>query len=208
MASDARCTGRLSRPQTLFGRLEHLLIVRRIPISIAVFATFFALDVFLFRVRPHDLLNWSDPFTLTGMLLLAAGLFVRSWAAGTIHKNKQLTTTGPYGMVRNPLYVGSFLMMFGFFALIGEVYASGLLLALFGVMYWLKVRQEEEYLSRKHAALWPQYRAQVPRFVPRRVVLPRLADWSLSQWLHNHEFEAPVGSLLALGLLQAWRMWT
>ena len=188
-------------------KLERFLTGRRIPISIVVFSTFVLLNVFLFHVRPRDLLNWTDPFTVVGEVLVLIGIAIRAWAAGTIHKSTQLTTTGPYGLVRNPLYVGSFLMIFGFFTLIGEAYASWLLIALLVVMYWLKVRQEEGFLARKHPQLWPQYRAAVPRFVPRRLMIPSLRDWSLGQWLRNHEFEAPLASLFALAALQAWHIW-
>ena len=42
--------------------------------------------------------------------MAAVGLWIRGWSAGTIHKDEELTTTGPYAFARNPLYVGSFLI--------------------------------------------------------------------------------------------------
>ena len=36
------------------------------------------------------------------------------WAAGTIRKNRVLTTHGPYAFTRNPLYFGSFIIGIGF----------------------------------------------------------------------------------------------
>ena len=48
-----------------------------------------------------------------GVTLSALGLVVRAWAAGTIHKDRVLTTGGPYSYTRNPLYLGSLFLGFG-----------------------------------------------------------------------------------------------
>ena len=34
--------------------------------------------------------------------------------------------------------------------------------------------------------------------MPRRIVLPRLADWSLAQWLKNSEYQAWLGAAVGL----------
>jgi len=43
---------------------------------------------------------------LGGMIGLL-GLVIRAYAAGFLHKQEILTTTGPYAYTRNPLYFGS-----------------------------------------------------------------------------------------------------
>jgi len=43
----------------------------------------------------------------------AIGLWVRARAAGHLHKQEILTVTGPYAFTRNPLYLGSFILMIG-----------------------------------------------------------------------------------------------
>ena len=107
---------------TWFGWLSYFLTKRRITISIVVFATLLALDLFVFHVRPRNLLNYRDPWVVVGVSLVVLGVAIRSWAAGTLHKMKELTRSGPYAMVRNPLYVGSFFMMFGFCAIIADAH--------------------------------------------------------------------------------------
>ena len=139
-----------------------------------------------------------------GVSLIALGLAIRAWAAGTLHKDRQLTTTGPYRMVRNPLYVGSFLMMFGFCVLIHDSVMIWILLGPVAMMYWLNVRKEERYLARIYGDAWTNFAASVPRFFPRRLVIPKFSEWSPAQWRHNREYEAALGSLLALGLLRLW----
>ena len=47
---------------------------------------------------------------LLGTPLSVLGLLVRGWAAGSIDKDQELTTSGPYAYLRNPLYLGTFLI--------------------------------------------------------------------------------------------------
>ena len=207
MASDVGQANGLEHRRPVVSTIERFITTYRIRISIAVFASVLALDVLVFGVRPRDVLDWSDPMVVGGELLILLGLAIRSWAAGTIHKNTSLTTTGPYGMVRNPLYVGTFLLMLGFLALIGSWPTLCVLYVALTVLYWFKVRQEERSLSRLHPQQWPLYRRATPRFFPRRFIAPSAAEWSFSQWVHNREFDAPLASLIALSAVFAWHYW-
>ena len=63
----------------------------RVPLGFAVAA------VFLTFARPsRETLAWS-------LLLVIPGLWLRSYAAGYVKKNAELTRTGPYAYTRNPL---------------------------------------------------------------------------------------------------------
>jgi protein-S-isoprenylcysteine O-methyltransferase Ste14 len=152
-------------------------------------------------------LHPADPLVALGLALLLGGLCIRSWAAGTLHKNRQLTTTGPYSLVRNPLYAGSFLMMAAFCLLLNDPQTLWVVIGPVAFMYWLAVRYEEQTMARMFPADWPAYRASVPAFIPRRLV-PTGAGWSLVQWRKNREFQAWAGSLVALAGLAVWRLWT
>ena len=50
---------------------------------------------------------------LIGGLIGLLGLAVRAYAAGYLHKQEILTTTGPYAYTRNPLYFGSSFLALG-----------------------------------------------------------------------------------------------
>jgi Putative protein-S-isoprenylcysteine methyltransferase len=76
-----------------------------------------------------------------------AGLLIRFWAAGYIKKIRVLTTVGPYAYVRNPLYVGNFLMGLGFCLFIDAPYLSLLYSGLFIVFYAGTVKKEESVLT-------------------------------------------------------------
>jgi protein-S-isoprenylcysteine O-methyltransferase Ste14 len=197
-------TGARRRP---ISPLVRMLVDRRVPISVALFATLICLDVLVFHSRPRDLFNLADPLVVPGLLLIVAGLLVRSWAAGTLRKRQQLATTGPYAWVRNPLYAGSFLMMIGFGLLVQDALALWIVVGPIAWLYWQAVQCEERNLNRLFPEQWPPYAASVPRFFPRRLMLPRTIDWSLAQWLRNSEYQAWGGSLLALAGIKLWQMW-
>jgi len=187
--------------------LVRMLVDRRVPISVALFATVVGLDALVFHSQPRDLFNFADPLVVPALLLIVAGLAVRSWAAGTLRKRQQLATTGPYAWVRNPLYAGSFLMMVGFAALMQNALTLWIVVGPIAWLYWQAVQCEERHLNRLFPETWPQYAAHVPRFVPRRLKLPLFADWSPAQWLRNSEYQACIGSALALAGIQLWQAW-
>jgi len=46
------------------------------------------------------------------------------WSYGTLKRTRELQTTGPYGLARNPVYAGAILASIGFFILAGAGLAS------------------------------------------------------------------------------------
>src|ERR1700753_3769049 len=84
------------------GRGERLIRRVRVPLGF-VFAA-----VFLWRARP-SLLSLA-----LSLILVIPGLWLRGYAAGYVKKNSELTQTGPYAYTRNPLYLGSMGIAFGF----------------------------------------------------------------------------------------------
>lgn len=158
----------------------------------------------LWKTRPCDLLNPFDPSSVGGQLLILLGVCIRSWAAGTIHKSQTLTTSGPYAFVRNPLYIGSFLMMFGFALLLRDWIAMWIIVGPLLAMYLNKVRQEETFLARIFPDSWPAYIEQTPRFVPSRLSRPSFADFSWRQWAVNNEYQVLFASTIGLFAIWCW----
>ncbi len=183
--------------------LSYFLIRRRIILSSALFAAMVVANITL-GVKPHDPFDVHDPLSMTGVTLVVAGLALRSWAVGILKKDAELATQGPYRLIRNPLYVGSFLMMFGFCALVGNAFNLLVLLGPIVAIYSVKVRQEERFLAALFAADWPAYQRSTPRFVPRLGRANLASDWRLSQWLHAREFQAVGASLLAVVAIAFW----
>jgi protein-S-isoprenylcysteine O-methyltransferase Ste14 len=203
----------VSRPTTLdasaastwFEPIKLFLIRRRILLSGILFALLIGQDV-AFGPKPHDLANVRDPLSVAGVLMVLSGLALRSWAAGILRKDKELTVTGPYRLIRNPLYVGSFLMMFGFCALIGDVSNVFLMAGPLVVLYVIKVRQEERLLARLFPEQWIEYSRTTPRFFPRLAAADLSSQWRLAQWLHSREFQAVGATALALVAIKVWQV--
>ena len=101
--------------ESLWQRFVAMVLHRRVRITAFVFIALLLEDV-ITRTAPHDLANFHDYRVLLGLGLVFSGLALRSWAAGTLHKRTQLATSGPYALVRHPLYIGSLFMMLGFCA--------------------------------------------------------------------------------------------
>ena len=125
----------------------------------------------LFVVEPYDMGETTYHFwtEMTGYAAIMLAIGVRLWCTLYIgsRKSRRLVATGPYSVVRNPLYVGSFLGAVGVglqtgmltFALLG-----GAVTAL--VFAWV-VRREEAHLAGLFGADYARYCARTPRFVPR-----------------------------------------
>ena len=188
-----------TRPQEWCARL----VKRRVHITFIVAATL-VVGSLVAGVRPHDLTNVYDVQSWAGGLLVIAGLAIRSWAAGTLHKHAEVTTVGPYALVRHPLYVGSMLMIIGFCILIGAGRFVWLIVAMLALLFLAAVNHEERTLAEKFGAAWTTYAAATPRFIPRRLTI-RNSFWSLQQWRRNREYQAAAATALGLLGLQLWQ---
>ncbi len=182
---------------TRFDAIVAFIVRRRVALSIVLVGGLVIEDL-VTGVVPRDLLNVTDFKALAGLACVLGGLALRSWAAGFLIKNSELTTTGPYALVRNPLYLGSFMMVAGFCLLINDPENIWILSVALALIYVPKVRSEERLLANVYPDQWPLYAARTPRFFPRTLALPRLAGWRLSQWRRSREYNAVLASTAAL----------
>ncbi|MCX6622076.1 MAG: isoprenylcysteine carboxylmethyltransferase family protein [Acidobacteria bacterium] len=138
-----------------------------------------------------------------GLPLSIAGLLLRGWAAGHLAKNRSLATSGPYGHLRNPLYLGTLTVAAGLVIAAQRWLLAGIFGAVFLFIYLPVIELEEQHLRR----LFPEYAKYAER-VP--ALLPCLGfrggagrfHWSL--YRKNQEFQALAG-LLAGAAYLAWR---
>ena len=106
-----------------------------------------------------------------GTMLVAAGFCVRVWAQRYIHWHVTgpgiLATSGPYALVRNPLYVGNLLLVTGATVLSELVWMIPLMAAWWMAVHSITVRSEESRCTEKFGEPYRQYMAAVPRWFPR-----------------------------------------
>ena len=131
-------------------------VARRIRVPTGfLFAAFY-----LWRARP------SVPSLAWSLLLVAPGLLLRAYASGYVKKNAELTVTGPYAYTRNPLYLGSVLMAFGFAAASRSWWITVLLALLFTIIYVPTIYSEEQFLRATFPAFEATLNASPPAAPP------------------------------------------
>ena len=131
-------------------------IARRIRVPLGfVFAA-----LYLWLARP------TPTFMALSLILVIPGIWLRAYASGYVKKNTELTMTGPYAFTRNPLYLGSMLIAFGFALASRSIWIALALAVLFAVIYVPVIRSEEAFLRSKFNE-FDDYAARVPRLLPR-----------------------------------------
>ncbi len=117
----------------------------------------------------------GNVWPIAGLVLQFAGLLFAVWARRHLGRNwsgrisikvdHELIRTGPYRLIRHPIYTG-FLGMFAASVLVsGELHALvGLALGVFA--YWRKLRLEEENLAAVFGPAWNEYRSSTWALVP------------------------------------------
>jgi protein-S-isoprenylcysteine O-methyltransferase Ste14 len=185
-----------------FDRCRRFFVRRRVPITLIVATTLITEDVLDWEL-PHSVFNVRDAWTLAGLGLITAGLLLRTWAAGILQKNETLATSGPYAITRNPLYLGSFMMMFGFCALIGDLDNFAFMAILIAIVYLPGIRSEQRRLHERFGAAWQTYCSRTPMLVPHKLWFS-VTGWSKHQWLKNHEQRAVFGTAIGLLAMALW----
>ncbi len=136
------------------------------------------------------------------LALVAPGLWLRGYASGYVKKNAELATVGPYAHTRNPLYLGSMLIAFGFAAAAANWAILAALAALFAAIYIPTIQSEEAYL-RQNFAGFEAYARAVPRLWPRLTAATQEAgagadaerggfSWAL--YRKHREYNALIGA--------------
>jgi hypothetical protein len=142
------------------------------------------------------------------LLLVLPGIWLRGYAAGYVKKNAELTMTGPYAYTRNPLYLGSVLIAFGFAGASKSIVIVLLLAVLFAVIYIPVIRSEEAFL-RSQFADFDAYAVRVPRLVPRLRAV-RISDsgpgmergsFSFPLYCKHREYNALMGATAIYAVL-------
>jgi len=126
-----------------------LLFQQMFPDSIVVsiagtIITIFALG-FAIWARPHLGTNWSGQ--------------------PIIRMDHKLIRTGPYKIVRNPIYTGILIEFVGTAIVIGKFWAIIAILILF-IAFFMKIRMEEKFLLEEFGEAYLKYKKEVKSLIP------------------------------------------
>lgn len=154
---------------------------------------------------------YSWKLFVLGLALALTGELIRLWSSGYLKKDKTLAATGPYRVVRNPLYVGSFLMSLGFatvcinFSYPYRTAALFLVILLgFKFVYSLQVKAEEKHLEKLFGEDYRQYKTRVNKYFPALKHLPKAlkeGNFSFAQVKKNKELTTVYGFIVVAGIL-------
>jgi hypothetical protein len=110
--------------------------------------------------------QWVD---LAGLAMVLLGLGVRvvarEWKVS--HANGALVTSGPYALVRHPMYLGSLVAGMGVFIILGNLALTALFTLLFIGCHALVARREEAGLRQEYGAQFDAYVGRTPGWLPR-----------------------------------------
>lgn len=158
---------------------RHLLSILLLPFVVVVVVPAWVLS----SLTDRDMRWTATPLVHTGhivgALLLLAGLGLVTWCIvlfarvgrGTLapwDPTRRLVTVGPYQHVRNPMISGVAAMLLGLTLVSGSALLAGWWAVFIAVNHVYFLTMEEPGLERRFGVAYREYKAKVPRWVPRK----------------------------------------
>lgn len=162
----------------------------------------------------------STPLTVVAVVTSLVGLGIRLYTIG--YKNKgtsgrntkqqvaeALNTKGIYSLVRNPLYLGNFLITWGPVLYTGSWVLNLMFIGFFALHYERIIAAEENFLKGKFGETYVRWAEQTPAFFPKLSgFVPNDLSFVLFYALYK-EKEAVAGialSFLLVTFLLSWEL--
>ncbi|MBQ9389940.1 MAG: isoprenylcysteine carboxylmethyltransferase family protein [Synergistaceae bacterium] len=145
------------------------------------------------------------------LIVVAAGQLWRCWSAASIGlyrgenvKALKLATTGPYALMRNPLYFGNFVIGLGW-SLIAGKWAVIIFTLSFSVLYVMVIiPHEESFLRSKFGSEYEDYCTRVGMFWPLKINVEDITasvDWEIVKRSEVHTIISTVtGTAIIIGV--------
>jgi protein-S-isoprenylcysteine O-methyltransferase Ste14 len=150
--------------------------------------------------------------TIGALVCLLLGAMLRVWGTaylgsgimqGARMQGEQFVASGPYRYVRNPLYLGAWLLAVGA-SILMPLSGALLFLPAFSFFALFLILNEERFLLANQPGIYEQYRRRVPRLIPRFRPADGFATVS-PRWLQAVLAETyPIAFSLCFATL-AWR---
>ena len=148
----------------------------------------------------------AAPFWIAGLTLILAGESLRLWSVhhiGAISRTRSdrlgpLISTGPFALVRNPLYLGNIALWAGFAVTAHLLWLAPIIIVLLAAEYHAIVRWEEELLAARLGESYRQYVGRVPRWLPSWT--DPAASRSTAAFSWRHTLFSERGTLIAIAV--------
>jgi len=158
-------------------------------------------DVF---IRKYSASPWENRIALLGFALIFLGQIIRVSARGYkaehSDQSQALIRGGPYQVVRNPMYLGIFLIGLGVVLAVFQWWAVAIFIIVFIIRYLLLIYKEEKKLLTIFPGIYQEYCKKVPRILP---ALSRMIKLDVGDYLpiKISWFKKEIGSIVTLLLL-------
>lgn len=160
----------------------------------------------LLLLVPASASNWSlsTQQALIGIPVVLLGEAIRLWGVhhiGVISRTRSdrlgpLIDTGPFSLVRNPLYLGNILLWLGFSLAARLVWLAPVVVIVLALEYHAIVRWEEQLLAARIGEPYRRYMRTVPRWWPRLAAPEQLTGAGAFSW--RETFYSERGTLIAI----------
>ena len=155
---------------------------------------------------------------IVAAVLIAIGEWVRLAgvaAAGTVTRRRsrdvqRLVNYGIFAWMRNPLYVGNFLIWMGFVVASGVLWFLPIAIVIFAIEYFYIVRYEEGVLESIFGAEYLAYKERTPRWFPKPPAVkpePGQHDWAEAWRSEISTFLQYLAIVVAFWLKQRYLPW-
>ena len=119
---------------------------------------------------PHTTLVYSVGFGLcfcgAALAIWSRYLLGRNWSATVqLKQEHELITSGPYRLIRHPLYTGLLVLFIGNAIMVGD-WRGLLAVAIMFVSFWFKLRLEERWLLQHFGNTYSAYQRRTKMLVP------------------------------------------
>lgn len=162
-------------------------------------------------LRPDTLNPLNDISEVFGFVLVLFGSLLRisgrGYKAERSKEGKALVKDGPYGLVRNPMYLGIAMIGLGVVLVLFRWWTSAVFILIFTLQYILLIFKEERRLADKFGQEYKNYINSTPLILPKintiltkdmRSILPLKLSWV------KKEIGSTLGIVLGLLVLESW----
>ncbi len=141
------------------------------------------------------------------LLVIGLAYIKRGGKNGKVYADN-LVTQGAYAHVRNPMYIGNFLIILGMGIIYGSIYVYLIVIPFFIFVYLSIIAAEENYLQQHFGAEYQQYRQRTPGLIPnfsgiRKTFASLSFDWKKSL---RKDYGTLIGTIMGVYVLFLWKL--